>query len=108
MSGLGQMFSAEWPENEFTKQVPRPNFEVGIGTLTEEGYTAICGASITDLKDYVESLKRAGFNKDADTTDTSAFGFTVYSYSANNGKGYYVDIGNTMGMSSIAITKAMG
>jgi len=108
MDQLGQMFSATWPENEFTKQVPKPKFEVGVGTLTEEGYTAISGASIDDLKDYVKDLQRAGFNKDADTTDTSAFGMTVYAYTANNGKGFYVEIGNAMGMSTISITKAMG
>jgi len=108
MNQLGQVFSAEWPENEFTKQVPRPKFEVSIGTLTEEGYSALSGALIADLKDYVEDLKRAGFNKDAETTDTSAMGFTVYDYQAHNGKGYYVEIGNAMGMSTISITKAMG
>ena len=108
MNQLGQMFSATWPENEFTKQVPKPKFEIGLGTITEEGYVVICGAPIPELKDYVKELQKAGFTKDSSTTDESAMGFTVYSYSANNGKGYYVEIGNAMGMSTISITKAMG
>jgi len=108
LNELGQMFSATWPENEFTKQVPKPKFEIGLGTVTEEGYVVLCGATIPELKDYVKDLQKAGFTKDADTTDTAAMGFTVYNYTANNGKGYYVEIGNAMGMSTISITKAMG
>jgi len=108
MNQLGTMFSATWPENEFTKQVPKPKFEIGLGTVTEEGYVILCGASIPELKDYVKELQKVGFTKDSSTTDESAMGFTVYSYSANNGKGYYVEIGNAMGMSTISITKAMG
>jgi len=105
---LGQMFSASWPENQYTKQVPKPKFDVSLGTLTDDGYVALSGASIAELKEYVKELQKAGFTKNAETTDTSAFGITVYSYSANNGKGTYVEIGNAMGMSTISISKVMG
>ena len=107
-NAMSGMFSATWPENEFTKQVPKPKFDVGLGTVTEEGYVVLGGATIAELRDYVKDLQKAGFIKDADTTDTSAFGMSVYSYTANNGKGYYVEIGNAMGISTISITKAMG
>ncbi|MDR2686443.1 MAG: hypothetical protein LBB75_01725 [Oscillospiraceae bacterium] len=103
---LGQAFSATWPENEYTKQVPKPKFDVGLGTATEDSYVVLCGATIPELRDYVKDLQKAGFSKGADTTDTSAFGLTVYSYTAHNGKGYRVEIGNAMGVSTISITKA--
>ena len=104
-SGLGQMFSATWPENEFTRQVPKPKFETSIGVVEDYSCSILTGASVDQLKDYVKDLQKAGFNKGADTTDTSAFGMTVYSYTANNGKGYYVEIGNAMGMSAITIRR---
>ena len=106
LNDLNQMFGATWPENEYTKQVPKPKFEVGLGTVTEEGYIVLCGATIPELRDYVKDLQRAGFNKNSDTTDESAFGVTVYAYSANNSNGYRVEIGNAMGMSTISISKA--
>jgi len=106
LNQFNQMFSATWPENEFTKQVPAPKFEVGLGTVNETEYVVLCGATIPELKDYVKDLKRAGFTKNADTTDTSALGMTVYSYSANNSRGYRVEINNAMGMSTITIKRA--
>ena len=105
MSGLGQVFSAEWPENEYTKQVPKPKFDVGLGTLTGEGYVVLCGATIPELRDYVKDLQQAGFSKNASTTDESVFGMTVFAYEADNGKGYRVELGNAMGMSTITVSK---
>jgi len=51
-------------------------------------------------------LKQAGFTKNADTTDENIFGMELYSYEADNGKGYHVEIIHAMGISSIFITKA--
>jgi len=105
LSQLNSAFSATWPENVFTKQVPKPKFEVGLGTVTETEYSFLCGADIPALREYVKDLQRAGFNKNADTQDTSAFGFSVYSYTADNNKGFRVEINNAMGISTIKIMK---
>jgi len=102
-----QTFNATWPENEFTMQVPKPEFEVSIGTITEDECAFLCGATISELRDYVSELKKAGFTRNADTTDTSIFGMTVYSYTANNGKGYCVEVAHAMGMSTISISRMM-
>jgi len=105
---LGQMFSAGWPENEFTKLVPTPKFETTLGLPIDDGFGALTVASVDELKDYVKDLKKAGFDKSAETTDESFFGVAVYNYTATNNKGYTVEVIYSMGMSAITIKKAMG
>ena len=105
---LGQMFSVTWPENEFTRQVPKPKFEVGLGAADENSFGILTSASVDQLKDYVKDLKKAGFDKNDNTEDQNIFGMQVYSYEAHDGKGYKVEIAYAMGMSTITITKAMG
>ena len=104
-SQLAQMFGAGWPENEFTKQVPQPKFETSIGLPVDNGFGALTGANVDQLKDYAKDLQRAGFTRDASTTDESMLGFTVYSYEATNSKGYKVEVAYSMGMSAITITR---
>ena len=109
LSEFNQMFSTTWPENEFTKQVPKPKFDTSVGVPVDNGFAAVCTATVDELKDYVKDLKRAGFTKGDNTTDQSALGFTVYSYQASNSKGYTVEVtySNAMGanVSAISITK---
>jgi len=104
-SGLSQMFSVTWPENEYTKQVPTPKFETSLGIPVEDGFGALTAATVDQLKDYAKDLQKAGFTKDASTTDEAMFGFVVYNYAASNSKGYRVEITYSMGMSAIQITK---
>jgi len=100
------IFSAGWPDNEFTKQVPNPKFETTLGGVSSETeFVTLCSASIDELKAYVKDLKAAGFTKSADTTDTSAFGITVYNYTASNSKGYKVEVNSAIGINSITISK---
>ncbi|MCL2107382.1 MAG: zinc ribbon domain-containing protein [Oscillospiraceae bacterium] len=101
-------FSAGWPENEFTRRVPKPNFEVAFGSANETEYVALGGgATVEQLREYVKQLEKAGFNKNAQTEDQSVFGMTTYSYKANNGKGYEVEIGyvSMMNINTITIRK---
>jgi len=106
-SQFNQIFGATWPENEFTKQVPKPKFETSVGMSEGNEFVAICVATVDEMKDYVKDLKRAGFTKNDDTTDQNAFGMVVYSYKASNGRGYTVEVNYTsiMNISSVKITK---
>jgi len=105
LNQLGQMFSTNWPENEFTKQVPKPSFETSFGGITSENeFSVICVASIDQLKDYVKELQKKGFTKNADTTDMNMFG-AIYNYTADNGKGYTVDVNSALGISTITVRK---
>jgi len=105
LSQFGQMFGSGWPENEFTKQVPKPKFETTFGSSDEYSFGALTGAGIDQLKDYVKDLQKAGFTQNASTTDENMFGFVVYGYEASNGKGYRVEVAYAMGMSTISISR---
>ena len=105
-TGDGTVFTSQWPNNEFTKQVPKPKFEVSFGGVSENEFGVLCTASIDQLKDYVKELQKAGFTKNVSTTDENAFGMVIYGYSADNGKGYKVEVGPAMGgASTIKIRK---
>jgi hypothetical protein len=105
-TGDGTIFTAQWPKNEFTQQVPKPDFEVSFGSVSDTEYTALFGnVSTNDLKKYVEKVKRAGFGKNAKTEEQAALGVAVYSYTADNGKGYQVSVATALGMNAIAIKK---
>lgn len=59
------------------------------------------------LRDYTKKLQKAGFTKNAETTDESVFGMTTYTYKADNGKGYQVEVSyvSMMNINAIAIRK---
>ncbi|MCL2300502.1 MAG: hypothetical protein FWC27_10210 [Firmicutes bacterium] len=102
-------FSATWPENEFTEQVPEPKFETSLSKPGETNFTVLCAASVDQLKEYVESLKQAGFINNDKTEEENAFGVIAYYYTATNEKGYSVDVNysNTLGgMATLTIKKA--
>ena len=106
--GEGTLFTSQWPDNEFTRQVPKPDYDVTYGGVTDTEFVALGGnATVKDLRDYAKKLQRAGFTKNADTTDESAFGITTYSYKADNGKGWQVEISyvSMMNVNTITIRK---
>ena len=106
-SELNGLFSAEWPENELTKQVPKPKFDTTLGgTVEGNTFSALTAATPEQLKEYVADLKKAGFDKDDATEDQNVLGMAVYTYTANNGKGYTVAVSYFAGASTITITKA--
>jgi len=94
-----------WPDNEFTNQVPKPKFDIGLATVSGDGFVVLCGATIPELRDYVSDLKEAGFTENTETTDTSADGIAIYRFSASNDKGYSIELGHILGMSTFSITK---
>lgn len=103
----GTVFTAEWPNNEFTKQVPKPSFAVAMGSVTDTEFVAVnTGATVQQARDYAKQLQRAGFKRDASTTDEAAFGFVTYSYKAANNKGYEAEIafGSGMGVNAVTLT----
>jgi len=106
--GNDMIFTSQWPDNEFTRLVPKPNFDVTFGSSSETEFFAMAGgATVEQLRAYAKQLERAGFNKDKSVTDESALGISTYSYKAHNGKGYEVEINyvSLMNINSIAIRK---
>lgn len=100
-------YGGEWPENEFTKLIPKPETGelFGASTTDTEFSVVLTGATIDEMKAYAEKVKAAGFTIDPEVVDEEAMGFAVYTYSASNSTGYYITVGTAMGINSITITK---
>ncbi|MBP5255942.1 MAG: hypothetical protein J6Z80_02690 [Clostridia bacterium] len=99
--------AGEWPDNEFTRLVPKPDMEILAGTEEDGEFTvAFSGATLEQIKTYVGKLKVAGFIIDAETTDQDFQGITVYSYEASNKDGYTVTVSFTMGSAAMSISRS--
>ena len=114
--------AGEWPDNEFTKLIPKPEFEVEESFLTTKQYMASFeDVTMDEAKKYCEQLKAAGFDKNInidefttweefirsdpdfdDFTDEEIAEFVAemedlemnqsYNFEADNGAGYLIDV----------------
>ena len=101
----GQL-GGDWPSNEFTKQVPKPPFELTAASTEESAFSvAFLGVDLDDLRDYVEELKNKGFTEDVESEDTEVFGIVMFTYAASNSKGYRVEVTSAVGVCGLTITK---
>ena len=96
----------DWPENEFTKQVPKPSFDATAANTQDKSFSvAFVDTNVEDIRAYVEELKNAGFTVDASNKDVAVFGVVAYSYKASNGAGYRVEVTFAEKMCGMTITK---
>ena len=96
----------DWPDNEFTKLVPKPDFALTAASADDGGFTvAFTDATIEQMRDYAEKVKAAGFTADAQTEDQEVMGMVIYTYSASNADGYTVEIFSASGTSGMSISK---
>jgi len=99
-------YGGNWPENEFTRLVPKPDFDFLAAVQTDNEYVvAFVNPTIDEIKDYVEKVKAAGFTVGADTTDMNIAGLAAYTYTAKNRDGYEVTVASITGASSLTISK---
>lgn len=108
-----EVVSSEWPENEFTNLIPKPNNITITGNKPIDnmyyiGHTIVVKDwSIEDCKAYIEKLKAAGFTKpiagmkDVITNDKE----TIYSFDALNADGVHASVGIMGSNGTIDITK---
>lgn len=102
---VGQ-YGGEWPENKFTKLVPKPDFSLLAAVTDENEFTvAFSAATIEGVRDYVEKVKSSGFTENASTEDQNIAGMVIYCYSASNTEGYTVEIVFSSGTSGMTISK---
>ncbi len=102
---VGQL-GGKWPENEFTKLLPKPPFAILTTANNGDEFSAVFqNASIDDMKEYAKQVASAGFSVNANTEDYSAQGMDVFSYSAVNADGYSISVSYSMGVSAIVMTK---
>jgi len=103
--GEGQL-GGDWPDNEFTKLVPKPDFELfAANTETDSFSVAFTSATIEQIRDYAAKVKAAGFNINEEVEDQEVMGMVIYSFTAENADGYTVEITSANGTSALTISK---
>ena len=103
--GEGQL-GGDWPDNEFTKLIPKPDFELfAANTETDSFSVAFTSATIEQIKAYAAKVKAAGFNLNEELTDENVMGMVIYSFAAENADGYSVEIFSASGSSGMRIDK---
>ena len=103
--GEGQL-GGDWPDNEFTKLIPKPVFELfAANTETDSFSVAFMSATIEQIKDYAAKVKAAGFNINEEVEDQEVMGMVIYSFTAENADGYTVEITSANGTSALTISK---
>ena len=103
--GEGQL-GGDWPDNEFTKLVPKPDFELfAANTETDSFSVAFTSATIEQIRDYAAKVKAAGFNINEEVEDQEVMGMVIYSFTAENADGYTVEITFANGTSALTISK---
>ena len=104
MENLNQ-FGGTWPDNEFTRQVPRPEFEVyAVTTNATSCNITFSGTTIEQLKDYVEVVKDAGFTTTI-TRESEIRGVKHYLYTARNANGYEIVVTQSVSYGILSIIK---
>ena len=87
-------------DNDFTAQVPRPQFAVGMAAVDGAEFSVtFVEASLDDMKAYVKELEARGFSGEAMEMGG------IYSFEATNQAGYTVGIFSMNGQSGMGITK---
>ena len=103
--GEGQL-GGDWPDNEFTKLIPKPDFELFVAnTETDSFSVAFTSATIEQIRAYAAKVKAAGFNINEEVEDQEAMGMVIYSFTAENADGYIVEITSANGTSALTISK---
>jgi len=99
-------FGGEWPENEYTKLLPKPEIAL-VASATDDNQFGVVfqGATAEDIRAYAKKVESAGFSVDIVTEDQEILGMTTFTYKAQNNTGYTVEILFAMGLSSLTISK---
>ena len=96
----------DWPDNEFTKLIPKPDFELFAANTEADSFSvAFMSATIEQIRAYAAKVKAAGFNINEEVEDQEVMGMVIYSFTAENADGYTVEITSANGTSSITISK---
>ena len=97
---------SEWPDNEITRQVPKPPFENPMIVADDESVTVMrMGSSVDEAKAYAKQLKDAGFTKDVYEETNSVAGYDIYTFTAENANGLSVSLTFTSGTTTVNISK---
>lgn len=87
-------YDADWPENEFTKLLTRPELEIESSSLDEHGFQVNFEgiSTVQDIIEYAQVVKESGFNMDVEIDARAINDVARYSFWAYNNEGYFVEI----------------
>ena len=104
--GFSGQFGGDWPENEFTRLIPKPDGSVSVAAEEEDSFSVLLSdVSADQVRAYIEAVKGRGFTEDAAMEDQDVLGMTLISFSASNGNGYGISISFGAGLLSLSISK---
>ena len=84
---LDRKAHSEWPDNEFARLIPKPDFALFTAVSTTHTFNAVFyNITVAMIKGYAEKVKAAGFTIDASDDETN----TTFIYTASNSNGYSV------------------
>ena len=96
----------EWPDNEITRQVPKPPFEDPMIVADDDSVTVMrTGSTEEEAKAYAKQLKDAGFNKDVNESTNGIAGFSIYTFTAENQNGLSVSLTFATGTTTVSFNK---
>ena len=99
-------YGGPWPDNELSRMLPIPGFEVhSVTTDSHSCNITFKNTSVDQLREYVESLKKAGFDIKAFTRDGQTAGKKSYLYTAKNSEGYEIIVSKASFHSILSIKK---
>ena len=86
----------EWPDTEYTRQVPRPPFDIrSIGDMSELlGFIHVnfVEATVEGIEAYISSLKERGFTINEVFNKTEGGGETNIIFEGENSQGWAVSV----------------
>ena len=107
--GSASQFGGDWPENDFTKLVPKPSFRLMASDTSDTEFNVLFSdADIGAIREYALKVKDSGFDKNETVTDQELQGTAFYSYEASNGKGYRIKVFSSANASGMTISKEQG
>ncbi len=99
-------YGGNWPDNAFTRMVPKPDFPLLAANTSEDEFTvAFQNVTVDQIRAYAAKLKACGFTIDAEEEDQTTYGVVIYTYSAYHADGYYVDLSFAVGQCGLTICK---
>ncbi len=99
-------YGGDWPENEFTKLLPKPDFALTAAVAEADRFSvSFTNTTIEQIRAYVEQVKSKGFTVDSSTQDENVMGIEIYVFTAKNAAGYEVSISSMSGVTGLVISK---
>ncbi|MCL2643894.1 MAG: hypothetical protein FWD51_00345 [Betaproteobacteria bacterium] len=104
-------FGGEWPDDEYTRLIPRPDMPLVFAGINKKdnSFTAMfkkdpnSDSDIARMKNYVEKLKARGFTIDAYQSEKPEH--RTYAFRAKNNAGYFVRANCNKAVCSLSLKK---